>query len=67
MEKKANRDTIRAARIKKTADIVGVSERQVQRVLNGDQQNEDVVMVFMELSEGETKLVQQVRKLVALN
>ncbi|MDP1810570.1 MAG: hypothetical protein Q8K66_04115 [Sediminibacterium sp.] len=67
MKKKRNRDTVRAAIIIKTARIVGVSERQVNRVLNGDQQNEEVVLVFMELSEGETKLVKEVRKLVPLN
>lgn len=67
MEKKGQRDTQRAAIIKKTAEIVGVSERYVRLVLNGDRENQDVVLVFMELSEGSTKLVQQVRKLVPLN
>lgn len=67
MQKKGNRDTVRAARIIQTAKIVGVSERQVQRVLNGDQENDEVVLVFMELFEGENKLIQQVKKLVPFN
>jgi hypothetical protein len=34
MEKNGNRDTVRAARIIRTAEIVGVSVRYVQLVLN---------------------------------
>lgn len=67
MEKKAIRDTVRAARIKRTAEIVGVSERYVQLVLNGDRQNDDVLLVYMEMAEGENKLIQEVKKLVPLN
>lgn len=67
MEKKSTRDTVRAARIKRTAEIVGVSERYVQLVLNAERQNEEVLLVFMELDEGENKLVQEVKKLVPLN
>ena len=67
MEKKGTRDTVRAARIKRTAEIVGVSERQVQRVLSADRENDKVLTVFFTLEEGENKLVQEVKKLVPLN
>ena len=67
MGKNRKRDIIRAARITKTADLVGVSKRAVQLVLNGDRNNETVMTVFMELQEGENKLLQEVKKLVPFN
>ena len=67
MDKKGNRDAIRAARVKRTAEITGVSERHVNRVMIGDQENDKVVLVFMELKEGENKLVEAAKKLVPFN
>lgn len=46
-------DIERAARIKKTARIAGVSVRSVQRVLAGDQNNEEVMNVYYDLYEQE--------------
>ena len=62
-----DRDTIRAARVKKTAGIIGVSERTVRRVINGDTDNENVMSAFMLITEGENKLLNEVKKLVPLN
>lgn len=44
-------DTERAALIKKTARLTGVSVRSVQRVLEGKQNNPKVVETFMTLEE----------------
>lgn len=66
MEKKVKRDTVRAAKIKLTAEIAGVSDRQVQRVLNAEQENETVVLAFMEIDQGLNKLVQEVKRIVPL-
>ena len=67
MEKTQRRDTIRAARVKRTAEIVGVSERYVNMVLEGERENEEVMIAFMELKEGENLLVESVKKLVPFN
>lgn len=67
MEKKSTRDTVRAANVKRTAEILGVSERYVRLVLSAERQNEEVLLVFMEMQEGENKLIQEVKKLVPLN
>lgn len=66
MEKKGTRDTVRAAKIKLTAQIAGVSDRQVQRVLNAEQENETIVMAYMEIDHGLNKLVQEVKRIVPL-
>jgi len=49
MTKTYKRDIERAARIKKTAEIVGVSERQVRRVLGCEQVNDEVLDVYLDL------------------
>lgn len=64
MDNSNSRDIIRAANIKKTAEIVGVSPRFVNYVLNGDRESEDVLSVFMLLQEGENKLLQAVKELL---
>lgn len=55
MEKNSNlpteRNTERAAIIKKTARISGVSERYVRMVMNGERENESVMNTFMTLQE----------------
>lgn len=61
------RDTIRAARVLKTATTMGVSQRYVQMVLNGERENSEVMEVFMEISEGEDALLAEVKKLVPFN
>lgn len=64
MENNRNRDTINAARVIKTAECVGVSERYVNYVINGERNNDMVLSVFMEIQEGENKLLEEVKKLV---
>lgn len=66
-EKRRTRDTIRAARVKRTAEICRVSVRMVQLVVNGDRENEEVFSTYMALAEGENLLIQSVKRLVAFN
>lgn len=61
------RSARRAALVEVAAELRGVSPRQVQRVLAGDQNNEAVVTTFMELNEGFEKLIGEVKKLVPFN
>ncbi|HRO17953.1 MAG TPA: hypothetical protein PLU07_07175 [Ferruginibacter sp.] len=58
------RSVIRAARVEKTAETIGVSTSLVQKVLRGDRENPHVMKVFMEISEREDALLEQVKKLV---
>ncbi|MBS1747219.1 MAG: hypothetical protein JST21_13700 [Bacteroidetes bacterium] len=64
--KTGGRDITRAAMIKKTAEITGVSQRHVQRMVNGYQKitdrNEQVFAVFMDLTEGTNSLIESVKK-----
>lgn len=57
-----------ATRVKRTAEIVGVSTRTVYRVIKGqevDKQTiESVLSVYMMLDEGENQLLQAVKKAV---
>lgn len=64
MEKTIARDSERATRVKKVADLIGVSPRQVYRVLAGDQTNEQVLSAYMALAEGENKILEEVRDLI---
>lgn len=61
------RSAKRAALIEVTAVLRGVSTRQVQRVLAGDQNNDKVVDTYMELNEGFDKLIDEVKKMVPFN
>ena len=67
MKNQIKRDARRAANIIDTSEVVGVSTRQVQRVLAGDQENENVLTVFMELSERKNLLIEEVKKLILFN
>jgi hypothetical protein len=62
--KRPKRDVERAARIKKTAYLTGFSERYVRMVMDGDRESENVLNVFMAISEGENELLNQVKKLI---
>ncbi len=66
IEKTKARDTIKAARIQRTAELTGLSVRQVRRVNECESENETVISVLMALQEGENKLIQEVKKLVPL-
>jgi hypothetical protein len=62
--KMAKRNIIQAARVQKTRDLTGKSARHIRRVINGECENEEVMMVYMELAEGENKLLQAVKTLL---
>lgn len=64
MNNNKQRDAMRATLIHKTADITGISTRQVRRVIQGTSKNAEVMTVYMELLEGSTKLVDAVKMLV---
>lgn len=71
MNKTIGRDIKSAARVARTAAIVGVSKRTVNYVLNGERENEKVMDVFMTLVENErtldNELTQAVRNLIPFN
>jgi predicted transcriptional regulator len=76
MNKTGKRDAERAARVKKTAIIVGVSEAMVYKVLIGDRNNEEVFNTYMDLLElereafetaKENHLLAEVEKIVPFN
>ena len=64
MRKISKRDTIRAARIKKVAESLGVSPNYIQKVLRGDRENKQVLPLIMELQERENALLEEVKKLL---
>jgi ATP-dependent phosphoenolpyruvate carboxykinase len=61
MEKTTGRDTVKAALVLKTSEITGLSPRSVNRVLDGNQNNESVLSVHMELQEGFQEVVEKVQ------
>jgi hypothetical protein len=65
--KRKRRDIIKAARVLKTSKVTGVSQRQVQRVIEGSRMNENVLSVFMKLEEGENLLLEAVKQAVPFN
>lgn len=67
MKKTIKRDAFRASMVNKTADIVGVTPRQVRRIINGACKNERALTVYMNLLEGNNKLVKEVKALVPLD
>jgi hypothetical protein len=62
------KDARRAALILQTAEITGVSQRHVQRIVNGHieitEKNEQVFAVFMDLKEGTNALLEAVKNTV---
>jgi|GEM_PF-5505849 len=64
MSKVYIRDVERAALIRKTAKITGVSIRYVNLVLINERTNETVFSVYMSLLEGVDSLVEQVKQQV---
>ncbi len=63
-ETKGKRDAERAARVHKTAECLGVSTRHVNKVLNMDYDDDEVVCTYMTLLEGENKLLAAVKKMI---
>lgn len=64
MEKPKKRDSVKTTLVAQTAEICGVSKRQVYRVLDGQQDNDQIMMVYMELRQGSQELVEAVKQLV---
>lgn len=67
MEKRKHRDAETAARVKRIAEMFGISKRQVRRVISGDSSNEAVLRAYMEMAEGENLLIQEVKTIVQFN
>jgi hypothetical protein len=66
---KKTKDTIRRNTVKRalketTAELTGVNERSVRRVLAGDQVNEKVMATYMELWERYPLMVEEVKRIV---
>jgi len=67
--KSTKRDPETAIRVKRTAEMLGVSPTTVYRVIIGDDRisketAEKVMMVYMELKDGENQLIEAVKQLV---
>lgn len=62
--KNSIRSADRAAKVKKAAELAGVSPRLGYMVLNGDRRNEAFLTAYMMLSEGENLLLQEVKKVL---
>ncbi|MGN6601203.1 MAG: hypothetical protein ACTHK8_02065 [Ginsengibacter sp.] len=58
------RDAETAWRVQRTADITGITEPSVYRILRGDRKNEEVFTTYMELWERDNQLLEEVKKLV---
>lgn len=67
MKIQIKRDVRRAATIKDTAEVLGVSPSLVQKTLNTTRNNEKVIEVFMFLQEEKNLLVEAAKKLVPFN
>lgn len=65
MEKKIKRESWQASLVRKTADLTGLSTRQVRRVINGDCDNQLVMSTYMTLWEGENTLLETVKNTLA--
>lgn len=70
MNKVKDKEIFKAALIKKTAEIEGVSHTSVRRVMNDKQNNDEVFYTYLVLEEKinvaieETKLISEVNKLI---
>lgn len=58
------RDGYKRFLINKVADMYGVSPRTVDRIINGESDNEEVFTTFMELREGVNFLLEAVNDLI---
>lgn len=54
----------RAAKVKKAAELAGVSTSMGYKVLNGERRNEEFMTAYMMLNEGENLLLQEVKKVL---
>jgi predicted transcriptional regulator len=67
-EKPSKRSSETAVRVKRTAEITGLSTRTIYRVIKGEEHDaetiEKVMSVYMQFSEGENLLIEAVKKAV---
>lgn len=56
------RDSETATRVKRTAEICGVTKRQVYRVIIGDRVDDEILKVYMHLKELEVAAVDIAKK-----
>ena len=61
MAKTNKRDAFTASLVRETANMAGVSARQVRRVINGTSENDNVMSIYMELKEGSNKLLTAIK------
>lgn len=64
MNNRIKRNSETATRVKRTAEICGVSTRHVYRVIIGDRVDQEVLTVYMQLAEGENLLLKSVKEAV---
>ena len=62
LRKTIQRDPVRAARVKTVAELLGVSKRQVYRVIDGEQKNDLILETYMQINEGENLLLTAVKQ-----
>lgn len=68
IRKTTARDSDNATRVKRTAELCGVSTRQVYRVIKGDQVNSSILEIYMFLENGEKNLlIKAIEKAVPFN
>lgn len=67
MNKPSIRDSEVATRVKRTAELAGVSERYVYLVINGFRRSQKILGIYMQLQEGENLLLQAVKELIPFN
>lgn len=67
MNKPKKRDAEMAFRVKRVAELTGVTTDLIYKVLRGDRNNEEVFTTYMELKERDNKLLDEVKKLVPFN
>lgn len=64
MKKRKKEDPEQKALVRKLSRITGYSERQIERVIKAESENERVLDAYMFLHEGNNRLVEAVKELV---
>lgn len=67
MKETRKRNAEMAFRVKRTAELTGLSPESIYRILRGDRNNDEVWLTYMELRERDNKLMEEVKKLVPLH
>lgn len=71
MRRTSKKSSETAIRVKRTADLAGVSVRTVYRVINGEEAEkataDRIMKIYMQLSEGESLLIKAVKEAIKFN